>query len=104
MNFDDFQEKSKELASKGPGGVERFEWCSKGLIHSAGKIDRLLLNCSFQGESLLSEDDANQMSEHLGFMLWYCSVLADALDKRLDGIATDHVKRMQEILKNQDKI
>ena len=104
MTLDDFQEKSRELASKGPGGVERFEWCSKGLIDSAGKISKLLVNCSFQGEPLLSEDATSQMSEHLGFILWYCSVLADALDKRLDGIASDHLQRMQEILKDQDKI
>ncbi len=62
------------------------------------------MNCSFQGESLLDQTNAEQLSEELGFVLWYSSVLADALDKRLENIATDHVDRMQAILKDKAKV
>ena len=103
MNFDDFQRASGEIAAKGPGGVERFQWCSKGLIESSGKIDRSLLNCSFEGESLLTEEKTQEISKELGFMLWFCSVLADALDKRLNDIAAEHLQRMQNNLRDRNQ-
>ena len=103
MNFDDFQRQSGALAAKGPGGVQRFQWTSKGLISSAGKIDRCLLNCAFDDLSLLDDDNAKKIAEEIGFVLWHCSVLADALDRRLDSIAQNHLQAMAAMLDTREE-
>jgi hypothetical protein len=77
MTLQELQILSRALANKGPEGVQRFEWCSQGLVHSAGKISALLVNASFQGHSLVDTDTSTQVGEQLGFLLWYGAVIAD---------------------------
>ncbi len=103
MNFEEFQKASAELAAKGPDGVARIEWCSQGLLSSSGKINGLLQNCSFQGESLLDEEHSAKISKEIGFMLWFCSVLSDALDRRLEDVAIDHIRQMKDLLEDRER-
>ena len=103
MTLDEFQKGSIKLVPEERRGISCYNWCPNGLNESAGKIDRLLLNASFQGESLLTEEKANQISEHLGYTLWFCASLADSMGIRLDDIAEKHLRMMQEMLKNREE-
>jgi len=88
MTLDEFQKSSAKLIPEERRGVSCFNWCPQGLNESAGKIDNLLLNSSFQGESLLAEDKVHQISEQLGFVGGNLKLLHDAVKSHLDSNQT----------------
>ncbi len=102
MNFEEYQEKSRETAMY-PDIGNNFVYPTLGLTGEAGEVADKIKKIIRDDEGKISSEKKQEISKELGDVLWYLSQLTTELDLSLSDVAAQNIEKIQS-RKQRNKI
>ena len=94
MNFNDYQDKSKETAIYPKFGGQSWIYPALGLPSEAGEITNKLKKVIRDGDGSIDEATRQAVKSELGDVLWYVAQLSRELGFELDDIAQSNLDKL----------
>lgn len=92
LSANDYQRMAMRTSGEYDSALAKIRNAVYGLNGEAGEIIDLLKKYEFQGH----EFDHAKVVEELGDVLWYCALLADALDIKLQEVMLRNIEKLKE--------
>ena len=93
MNFDEYQERSKETAIY-PDIGNNMAYSTLGLSGEAGEISNKVKKVFRDSAGEVTDALREDLRKELGDVLWYLAQLASELDLSLEDIARDNIQHL----------
>jgi NTP pyrophosphatase (non-canonical NTP hydrolase) len=95
MTFDEYQTKAlSTVISTGDEFKNLLHWVL-GLTGEAGEVAEKMKKIIRDKDSVITEQDKQEMAKELGDVLWYIAVFANDLGVPLDEIANANLTKLQ---------
>jgi len=95
MNFNEYQRQAlTTVLSTGDDFKDLLHWVL-GLNGEAGEVAEKLKKIIRDKNSVISEEDKQELAKEIGDVLWYLAVFANQLDISLDDIAAANLAKLK---------
>ena len=95
MTFDDYQKEAlTTVLSTGDKFKDLLHWVL-GINGEAGEVAEKLKKIIRDKDSVVSEEDKQELAKELGDVLWYLAVFAEDLGVSLDEIAQQNLDKLK---------
>lgn len=98
MNFQEYQEKSRETAIY-PNLGDNLPYLALGIAGESGevadKVKKFIRDAKFTSIKDLSVEQKKELTTEIGDVLWYIAQLATELDMSLEAVAQQNIDKLQ---------
>lgn len=94
MNFEEYQEKSRETAIY-PDLGNNFVYPTLGLSGEAGEVAEKIKKVIRDKGGVIDDVTREEIKKELGDVLWYLSQIASELKLSLDDVASFNIEKLQ---------
>ena len=91
MNFNEYQEKSREFNKHTNNPL----YPALGLSSEAGEVGNIVKKIERDKQGVHDDEDLGDLMFELGDVLWYISAIADQFKLRLDTIAENNLHKLR---------